>query len=358
MVACARRDVVCDDEVSVYHCWARCVRRAFLFGADPHSGNDFNHRRDWIHQLYEQAAELFGVEVGFHTELSNHVHLVLRIRPDVVENWSDEEVARRWLKIAKLKRGSDISGWEPSDARLRLELADSKRVEKLRGRLSSISWFMGTICENIGRRANRQDDCTGRFWETRFRLRRLADETAILVCGIYVDLNQIRAGEALTPEESRHTSAFDRIEARKTEDVGSRQMQHPTPEPAPRPDRWLCELTLQEGADSDVAAGLLSATPWRASDKGLLPISLENYLELLDWTGRQVRADKQGAIPAHLASILDRLHIRVDHWLETITEFDVRFGHVVGRAAQMAKAAQRMGRHWLCGSAAAARAFT
>ena len=33
----------------------------------------------------------------------------------------------------------------------------------------------------------------------------------LLVCGIYIDLNQIRVGETLTPESSTHTSAYDRI---------------------------------------------------------------------------------------------------------------------------------------------------
>ena len=69
---------------------------------------------------------------------------------------------------------------------------------------------MGAVCENIARRANLEDHCRGAFWESRFSSRDLADESAILACGIYVDLNQIRAGEAVTPEESRHTSATSR----------------------------------------------------------------------------------------------------------------------------------------------------
>ena len=72
-------------------------------------------------------------------------------------------------------------------------------------------------------------------------------------------------------------------------------------------DRWLCELTLGEGPGANVHDGLCSSTSWRASDKGLLPFSLAEYLELLDWRGRQTREDKPGAIPSHLAPILERL---------------------------------------------------
>jgi len=51
----------------------------------------------------------------------------------------------------------------------------------------------------------------------------------------------------------------------------------------------------------------------RASDRGFLPLSLPKYLALVDWTGRQVRHDKRGAIPAELKPILERLSLDPDH---------------------------------------------
>jgi len=364
MVAFARGEVVRDGEVGVYHCWARCVRRAFLCGVDELTGNDYEYRRQWLYDLQEQLAGLCAVEIGFHAEMSNHLHVVLRTRPDVAATWSDEDVVRRWLKIAKLKRGSSDASWEPSDKRVQLELADPRRVATLRRRLSSVSWFMAALCENIARRANSEDRCRGRFWETRFECRELADESAILVCGMYVDLNQIRAGEAATPEESEHTSAYDRIEGRKSKEPASQSQLAKQSRAArkdaaaARRDRWLCELTLDESPAADIPAGESGATPWRATDKGLLPISLDDYLELLDWTGRQVRADKRGAIPAHLAPILDRLHIRPDRWLETVTDFNALFGRIAGRTQNIVQAAERLHRRWLFGASAAAQVFT
>lgn len=360
MAACARGEIVRPGEVGVYHCWGRCVRRAFLCGQDPLTGNNYQHRRRWLQDVQRHLAGLFAIDVGFHVEMSNHFHLVLRTRPDVVEAWTDEEVVTRWLRIAKLKRAAqdtrwDPAHWQPSEKETQVQLADPERVLQLRGRLSSVSWFIGALCENIGRRANREDGCRGRFWETRFSSRNLADEGAILVCGMYVDLNQIRAGEAATPETSQHTSAYDRIAGRKVrtaEGVGGDAMKRVSP------DHWLCELTLQESVESDVGAGLRSQTPGRASDKGLLPISLDDYLQLLDWTGRQLRGDRRGSIPHHLAPILERLHVRADAWLETIEQFETCFGHVVGRAHQVTQAAARLGRRWLYGAAGAAQAFT
>ena len=107
MPSCPRGEIVRDGEVGVYHCYSRCVRRAQLCGNDPVTGKDFEYRRDWICQFEEALAGLFGIEVAFHGELSNHIHLILRSRPDVVALWSDKEVARRWLTISHLVRSKD-----------------------------------------------------------------------------------------------------------------------------------------------------------------------------------------------------------------------------------------------------------
>ncbi|HUG69647.1 MAG TPA: hypothetical protein VMM76_17990, partial [Pirellulaceae bacterium] len=68
-------------------------------------------------------------------------------------------------------------------------------------------------------------------------------------------------------------------------------------------------------------------------------------------------SDKRGAIPDHLAPILERLQIRSEHWLETVLQFDQRFGCVVGRAEEITAAAARMGRRWLRGRRAAGESF-
>ena len=299
MSGCARRDLLLQNRVQVVHCYTRCVRRAFLAGIDPLTGKDFNYRRDWIYSLLEQQAALFGIETGFHVQMGNHLHFFLRTRPDVVKRWSKEKVVRNWLKIAKLKRGSEITDWEPDEQRVQMEMSDPKRVKKLRRRLANVSWYMATLCENVARRANQEDGVAGKFFEQRYKLRDLADESAILVCGMYVDLNQIHAGEALTPEQSRCTSAYDRIQGRKTLAAAAQKQLEGS---IIKRDRWLCELTLDEGPQADVSQDVCSATPWRASDKGLLPISLDDYLKLLDWTGRQVRQDKKGSIPPRTGS--------------------------------------------------------
>ena len=138
MAACPRSHLIATGEVGVYHCWNRCVRRAFLCGSDPVTKKNYSYRRAWIQKQQQQLARLFAIEIAFHSEMSNHIHLILRTRPDVAAAWSDEEVVKRWLKIAQLKRGRRDEPTEPTEAKIRCELAREGRVEKLRRRLANV----------------------------------------------------------------------------------------------------------------------------------------------------------------------------------------------------------------------------
>ncbi len=151
MVAYARRKLLGRDRKAVYHCWVRCVRRAFLCGLDPLTGRDFSHRRDWILTREEQLAALFAIEVEFHAELSNHLHLMLRSRPDVARRWSPHEVARRYLTIMRIAKCMSDDLPLPHEKRIEQAVRNKKRIQQMRRRLSNISWFMGILCENIAR---------------------------------------------------------------------------------------------------------------------------------------------------------------------------------------------------------------
>jgi hypothetical protein len=94
-----------------------------------------------------------------------------------------------------------------------------------------------------------------------------------------------------------------------------------------------------------------SAGGARASDRGFLPMSLEQYLELLDWTGRQLVEGKRGSIPAHLAPILLRLQIAEENWLELASNFGRLFQRIAGRPANVARQRTRLGRRFRPGRA-------
>jgi len=108
-----RAELVVADEVVVYHCVQRVVRRAFLCGVDRLSGNSYDNRRSWIRDRLESLAGLFGLEIAAFAVLSNHLHVILRIRPEVVALWSDQEVAREGKKdVSNIDRleGEGVSG--------------------------------------------------------------------------------------------------------------------------------------------------------------------------------------------------------------------------------------------------------
>ena len=117
--------------------------------------------------------------------------------------------------------------------------------------------------------------------------------------------------------------------------MSSRPAQAKQSRPAEARDAWLSPIEL-----ADAKAAKPSTPPRRrASNLGFLPLSLTEYLRLLDWTGRQIRRDKQGAIPipADLAPILDRLHLAGDMWVEQVKHFGRWFRRAVGRASTLPK---------------------
>ena len=213
-----RRDVLADGEIQVVHCINRCVRRAYLCGPDPLTGTDYEHRRELIRQRMEFLAGIMGIQVLGYSVMSNHIHCVLRSRHDVVATWSDDEVAQKWWMLCPARKNKDGSPAEPTEFELNSIRNDKSALKEKRVRLSSISWFMRFLSERIAKEANKQDQCSGRFWEGRFKSQVLLDDAAILACLQYVDLNPVRAKIAATPESSDFTSAQDRIVDLKSAD--------------------------------------------------------------------------------------------------------------------------------------------
>ncbi len=210
MARLARVEVFAADEVAIVHVMNRTVRRCFLFGEDSVSGMNYGHRKIWIDQQLAHQAQYFGIDLLCQAIMSNHFHLVLRSRPDVVKEWSDVEVARRWLMLCPERRDEKRQPLEPTEFEINSIVNNKEKISTVRSRLSDISWWMRLLSQNIAQRANREDCEVGKFFQARYRAVRLLDETAILACAAYVDLNPIRAALAETIEESDFTSAQKR----------------------------------------------------------------------------------------------------------------------------------------------------
>ncbi len=317
-----RNEIFIAEKPCYYHCWSRCVRRAFLCGFDALSGKSFEHRRAWVEFRLKYLVSIFAVEVAAYAIMSNHMHSVVRNRPDIAKLWSPEEVSRRWRMLFPKRRNKDGSPCPPSPEEIQVITAQSRLVKTYRERLSSISWFHRCLNENIARRANKEDECTGRFWEGRFRSERLDTTAAVVACSVYVDLNPIRAGLAVSLEKSHFTS----IKARIYKQVKKI--------PANTAPPLLAVADLSENQLSEL-----------------------EYLKLVDETGGLVRQGK-GSIPNHISPILDRLGIESDYWLEVNKNKPKLFRRVIGSVTALRKAAKKMGKRWLHGISAARLVFS
>jgi hypothetical protein len=199
-------------------------------------------------------------------------------------------------------------------------MADEKTLAELRARLSSVSWFMRCTSEVIARMANAEDECTGRFWEGRFKATVLLDEAAIAACMVYVDLNPVRAGLAATPEKSDFTSAQERIaDLKSSDDVSTADAKDVRIEHGSNAG-WLAPVELEPKRKK----AREKCASRRASNKGCMFMTLAEYLQLLDWTGRQLKPGKRGAIPKNAPPILDRLNLSAELWLHAVEHFGKR----------------------------------
>ena len=218
--------------------------RAFLLTAGA-----FN-RKEWLEDRVQELAEIFAVGVGGFSVMENHLHVLLRLDPDVAQSWSDEEVTRRWGRLFP-PRDKSRQPLPVTEAWVQDRLKDVRWVAKTRERLQSISWFMKCLKEPLARLANREDGVRGAFFQSRFKSVAILDEEALLAVGVYIDLNPVAAGIAETPEASEYTSIKARVEhveaqgqtARLEAAAGGGEKGQAT-QGQPRSGRWVIQTTL------------------------------------------------------------------------------------------------------------------
>ncbi len=342
MARLARVEIFAADEIAIVHVINRVVRRCFLLGDDAVSGKNYDHRKVWLDEQLIHQAKYFGIDLLCQAIMSNHMHLVLRSRPDVVKEWDDNEVARRWLMLCPERRDEKRRPLVPTEFEINSIVNNKEKLAIVRSRLSDISWWMRLLSQNIAQRANKEDREVGKFWQARYRAVRLLDETAILACAAYVDLNPIRAAIAETIEGSDFTSGQRRAGELRAKFSGI----------AKAPSSGLTATFSPESGEKGHGARAITARHLapvelkgrggktgpcvhkagaRCSNKGFLPMSTADYLSLLDWTARQNRPDKQGSTPNHIAPLLDRLGISADVWCRLVKDFGKLFSVVAGQ---------------------------
>lgn len=311
-----RKQLISLTDTPYYHIVSRCVRRTYLCGIDSASGKSYEHRRQWIVDRIRLLSSLFAIDLCSYAVMSNHYHLVVNIDPSQITVLTDNEVISRWLCLFKgplliqhYTAGTPLSAAERD--------AVSSIVHVWRQRLGDISWFMKCLNQPIALQANKEDNCTGHFWESRFKSQALTSEEALLSCMAYVDLNPVRAAMATTPETSDYTSIQERIKPQFDLTAAIREQ-------------------TKQGELLHFTHDLKPLSPFldtiTSSDRKGIPLALSAYIELVDWTGRAVLENKRGSIAATLPPILERLAITDKRWLTNATQFETIHPRQFGRA--------------------------
>lgn len=317
-----RKSLVSVDTTPSYHIVSRCVRRTFLFGVVDNK--DFSHRRDAIVARLAELAQLFCIDIAAYAVMSNHYHLVIRIQKQRALTLSLLEVAKRWGSLFALpflaKRMTDNE--EMSDAERDEAI---RQIELRRERLYDLSWFMRCLNEPIARMANQEDGCTGRFWEGRFKSQALLDKRAELQAMAYVDLNPIRAQMA----ESIEASSFTSIQIRLN------QTESP-----------MKPLLLPFAGDSH-----------QNNNPEHIPYNLTEYIQLVDWTSRHIKAGRRGFISRDLPPIFERLNIKTTAWIQNCEALERNYYRVIGSVARIREFCEKIKQQRLLGINAARQSF-
>jgi hypothetical protein len=307
----ARRQLVDPRYAGAYHCTVRCVRRAWLCGVDSYTGQSYEHRKAWVEQRILDMGNTFACGVYAYAVMSNHLHLVVHMNPAAAREWSAAEVAKRWCTV--------YPGRTPTltDQKIQLVAESKKLVALYRTRLSDLSWLMKCINEPLARRANAEDEVTGKFWEGRFKCQLLLGDRSMLAAMTYVDLNPVRAKIAGSVSTSMHTSARKR----------AKQIRG--------------ELALANKPLRPIAGVNMFTAP---------AISVAQYIDLVDWTGRGWHPTKRGKIAGSEPKALSKLGLNPDHWTHKVKGIGSGYWRVVGSFDDLTEKARELKQRTLYGT--------
>jgi len=366
----ARSEQIDLDSTPFYHCYVRCVRRAFLCGDDRSTGENFDHRKQWIVSRLKFLSYVYAIDICAYAVMSNHYNVVLHVDRERANSWSLREVAERWMQL--YKGNLLVDEWlENPEAINKAKLkVVTDLIEVWRERLYSLEWFMRGVNETIARMANEEENCKGRFWEGRYKSQALLDDAALLSCIAYVDLNPVRAGIANDLETSDFTSIQHRIAqyANKLHDKnGSSKNKTTNAEPTIESKKTSTaekRIKAQHKIEQELHLNNIAKAELKPFDgsshteiRTALPFTLKDYFDLVDSTGRQLREDKKGFVDGRIPKLITQLNINPDEWISHIKKFGLQYANSVGSAQSLANNAKRLSCRWLKGVGVSRRLY-
>lgn len=330
-----RRDKqILPETVRHYHLMSRCARKQMLLD-DP-------KRKDFMLAWLRALDGAYAVEVGRFALMGNHFHAVVRINLERAKAWSPVEVVTRWLKLHPPRdgrhrplTGDDLAQWTANLANM------PKEVEDLRKKLASVSQFMKDFKQKVAEVFNKEDKASGVFWQGRFQSVPLASDSSLLAGMVYVDLNPHAARLCDKPEDDPHTSLHESVKSRERERLARAKSRQPSS--MPEAVRSLSYAQLEEHAkknapttievvpDAERHAWMLpvggahaGAGIGEAKRKSLFPeLRLEDYLRLVDFVARRLRAGK-AQLSGAVEGILERSQVKAadaPRWIAQVIDW-------------------------------------
>ena len=181
----------CD---AVYHCISRTVNGERLF-----EDRDKEILRKMIHQI----ADFSGVEVLTYCIMSNHFHVLVRVRVGLAV--SDVELMRRFRVLYPKPTYYQTISANIMEAQLQVggDEADAIR-RKLLVRMNDVSEYMKAVKQRFSVWYNRSHQRFGTLWAERFKSLLVEGAgNALQTVAAYIDLNPVRAGIVEDPKDYR-----------------------------------------------------------------------------------------------------------------------------------------------------------
>ena len=326
-----RSSMISPDDITIAHITTQTAQQMYLLGEDSGTGEDFSHRKDWIIDIMAHQSLFMAIDILRFAIMDNHVHFLLRTRPDIVRGWSDQEVARNYLQLCpRYNRRRKVDGkWvyearEPRQCDIDEIVNDKNKLKKIRQKLSSLSFWMQLLKQKVARRSNlevqKEGETKGAFWKGRFHMTVIHSREYLLACAVYIDLNPYRAKMTDSLEGYQYTSVYmqlvevfggmlergdlsqadcgslrrfpESVMLSPIEFIEQQNQQLPASEASASQDSES-QLGVEESSSGDPGG---QKPAGRCSDTGFLEITEEQYLELLTWCLEQRAADREGPV--------------------------------------------------------------
>jgi hypothetical protein len=159
---------------------------------------ELDERSAFIKKVISHFRQYFAVKSIAYKFDDKSIKQLLQPQPHLAQQFSHEEVARRWLIICPSLRKYDAPLDQPSEIDVKRLCEDPDLIERIRDRLSDVAWWNRLLCQRVAQHFNACDNLRGRFWEGRFHSTLLLDHLSRIACLASIGFADYSGGKATT----------------------------------------------------------------------------------------------------------------------------------------------------------------